>query len=173
MTTSRRSGVCLMLRAPGAPATARSRRRTALNSIAHRGQVANKAARRLIPWLMIQMMPASTTSPLGPRPEISHQRARKSLLPAADWSGYGCKPAARRTRSASLLMTQSRPSPPCSRIDKPQSGVHIFKRVDTTRCLRPPGYGECITSLSGFLCRANESVTQASDLSRSPMQRSV
>jgi len=35
------------------------------------------------------------------------------------------------------------------------------------------GYGECIESLSGFLCRANESVTQASDLSRSPMQRRV
>jgi hypothetical protein len=93
--------------ASGAPASARSKRPTALSSIAHRGLVANKAARPLIPWLMIQMMPASTTSPLGPHPEISHQRARKSLLPAADWSDYGCKPAARRTRSASLLMTHT------------------------------------------------------------------
>jgi hypothetical protein len=29
----------------------------------------------------------------------------RSLLPAATWSGYGCKPAAPFTRSASLLMT--------------------------------------------------------------------
>jgi hypothetical protein len=29
------------------------------------------------------------------------------LSRAAAWSGYGCKPAARLTRSASLLMTQS------------------------------------------------------------------
>src|SRR5258708_4432324 len=31
-----------------------------------------------------------------------------SLPPAAAWSGYGCKPAARLTRSAGLLMTHSR-----------------------------------------------------------------
>src|SRR5258708_1850331 len=30
----------------------------------------------------------------------------RSLPPATTWSGYGCKPAARLTRSASLLMTQ-------------------------------------------------------------------
>jgi hypothetical protein len=29
----------------------------------------------------------------------------RSPLPAAAWSGYGCKPAARLTRSASLFMT--------------------------------------------------------------------
>jgi hypothetical protein len=45
-----------------------------------------KVARPLMLWLMI-----SSLRPL-----------------AAEWSGYGCKPAARRTRSASLLMTQSR-----------------------------------------------------------------
>ncbi len=31
----------------------------------------------------------------------------RSLPPAAAWSGYGCKPAARLTRSACLLMTPS------------------------------------------------------------------
>jgi hypothetical protein len=45
------------------------------------------------------------SKPLGPHPEISHQRARKR---AADWSGYGSKPAARRTPSGSLLMTVQR-----------------------------------------------------------------
>jgi len=33
-----------------------------------------------------------------------------SLPPATAWSGYGCKPAAWLTRSASLLMTQSGPN---------------------------------------------------------------
>jgi hypothetical protein len=74
------------------------------------------------------------------------------------------------TFATGAITSGSCPDPLCSGIDNPQSRAHICKWVDTT-CLRPPGYGERIKSLSGFLCRANESVTQASD--RSPVQRRV
>jgi hypothetical protein len=44
----------------------------------------------------------------GPAAHQSTQIASegRSLAAAAAWSGYRCKPAARLTRSASLLMTQ-------------------------------------------------------------------
>src|SRR4030095_4534523 len=47
-----------------------------------------------------------------------------------------------------------------------------FPRVDTTRCLRPSGYGERVEPLQASFARANESATQAPDLSLSLMQRS-
>jgi hypothetical protein len=48
-----------------------------------------------------------------------------------------------------------------SGIDNRSSRCAHFRRVDTTRCLRPPGYGERIEPLQAFLC-PSEWVSKAS-----------
>jgi hypothetical protein len=39
--------------------------------------------------------------------------------------------------------------------NRPLCGAH-WRRVDTTRCLHPSGYGECIKPLQASFAKANE-----------------
>ena len=81
-------------------------------------------------------------------------------------------PVRTRVAAGGIVSAQGAAARRASGIDNGRGRDADFQRVDTTRCLRlHRRYGERIEPLQASFARANKSVTQASDIPHSLMQR--